>query len=593
MGGARRAGRTKKIAKPGGGTESGRREIPMTESEKPGPSGARPWSRDLLALAAAFGVLYFLMIGRAALGNPDEGRYAEIPREMLQTGDWVTPRLDGLPYFEKPPLGYWVTAACLRVLGQGQGAARSMPALFGVGGVLLTYAAARRLYGRRAGILSAVVLGTSILYLALTRLLILDLAVSVLMSATLFLFILGIREPPGPRRRLFFLGLYATAALATLTKGLIGVLLTGAVMFLWLLLLGQWRRLRPLHLPLGTLVFLAIALPWHLLVNARNPGWAHFYFVHEQWERFLAPSGHGRTGPWWYFIPAVILGLFPWTGFLWPALRDALRGGWRARRGAAEAWYLVIWAGFIFLFFSKSQSKLVPYILPVFPPLAVLVGAWLARRVEADEPGRLRPGLRVHAVVCVVLAAAVGVFAARPGLFRMNPDQAVALRPYEILAGLVLLGGAAAGQALAARTRAAVVALVVSMAVFFGVLAAAERVFQKPGTRELALDVAALARPGDTVCHYHEFFHDFTFYARRTVVLVGFRGELDEPQNDRAGREGGQFIDEAEFRRRWAGPGRIFVVARKRDIAELFADPAFHYHLLAASPDHTLFSNRP
>jgi 4-amino-4-deoxy-L-arabinose transferase-like glycosyltransferase len=590
---ARRAGRTKKIAKPGVGNESGRRAIPMTESEKPGPSGARPWSRDLLLLAAAFGVLYFFMIGRAALGNPDEGRYAEIPREMLRTGDWVTPRLDGLPYFEKPPLGYWVTAACLRVLGPGEGAARAMPALFGVGGVLLTYAAARRLCGRRAGILSAVVLGTSVLYLALTRVLILDLAVSVLMSATLFLFILGIREPPGPRRRGLFLGLYATAALATLTKGLIGVLLTGAVMFLWLLLLDEWRRLRPLHLAPGALVFLAIALPWHLLVNARNPGWARFYFVHEQWERFLAPSGHGRTGPWWYFIPAVILGLFPWTGFLWPALRDALRGGWRARRVAADAWYLVIWAGFIFLFFSKSQSKLVPYILPVFPPLAVLVGTWLARRLEAGDAARLRWGLRTHAVISVVLAAAVGVVAARPDLFRMNPDQAEALRPCAILAGLVLLGGAAAVQALAARPRAAVAALVASMAVFFGVLAAAERVFQKPGTRELALDVAALARPGDTVCHYHEFFHDFTFYARRTVVLVGFRGELDEPQNDRAGREGGQFIDEAEFRRRWEGPGRIFVVARKRDIAELFADPAFHYHLLAASPDHTLFSNRP
>jgi 4-amino-4-deoxy-L-arabinose transferase-like glycosyltransferase len=565
----------------------------MTESDNPGPAaGTARWSRDLVLLAAAFGLLYFLVLGRAALGNPDEGRYAEIPREMAATGDWVTPRLDGLPYFEKPPLGYWAIAGCLRLLGDNETGARAMPALFGVAGVLLTYASARRLLGRRAGILSGVVLGTSLLYMAMTRVLILDLAVSVLMSATLFLFIIGVSEPPGARRRWLFMGLYATAALATLTKGLIGVLLTGAVMFLWLLLLGQWRRLRPLYLPSGLALFLLIALPWHLLVEARNPGWAQFYFVHEQWDRFLAPSGHSREGPWWYFVAPVLFGLFPWTGFLWQAVRGALPGGWRGRREAATGWYLVLWAAIIFVFFSKSHSKLVPYIMPVFPPLAVLLGSWLDRRLGDGDARRLRAGLWVHGALCLLFAAAIGLVVARPAHFRMDAEQAQALRPYA-LGGLLVLIAWAAAASLRRRARGAIIALAAGAAVYFASVALAHREAQKPGTRELALRVAALARPGDAVMHYHEFFHDFTFYAARTVVLVGFRGELDEPQNDAIGRSTGTFIDEAEFRRRWEGPARIFVVARKRDITELFADPAFHYHLLAASPDHYLFSNRP
>jgi 4-amino-4-deoxy-L-arabinose transferase-like glycosyltransferase len=214
------------------------------------PSAApQSWRRDLLLLAVSFGALYFAVLGGHPLSNPDEGRYASIPREMIASHDYVTPRLNGVNYFEKPPLLYWAVAGCMQVFGFNEWAVRIMPALSGLGGVLLTYAAARRWQGRAVGLASAVVLGTSLLFFALSRILILDMAVSMLMCATLFCFILGVREAPGARRRWLFYGLYASAALATLTKGLIGFLVTGAVMFLWLLIFNQWKRLRPLHLP--------------------------------------------------------------------------------------------------------------------------------------------------------------------------------------------------------------------------------------------------------------------------------------------------------------------------------------------------------
>ncbi len=554
-----------------------------------------PWRLDLLGLVLVFGLLFGFRLGSHPLANPDEGRYAEIPREMLATGDWVTPRLNGVNYFEKPPLVYWVTAAAEKFSGPCEWSVRAVPVLFALGGVLLTYAAGRRLHGRLAGLAAAAMLGTTLLWFALSRILLLDMAVSVLMSAVLFCFILGVREPAGPRRRWLFYGLYASMALATLTKGLIGFLVTGAVMFLWLLIFNQWKRLRPLYLPTGALLFLALALPWHLLAAARNPTWAHRYFVFEHWERFFSRAS-GHPGPWWYFVPIVLFGFFPWSGFLWAAVRKALRGGWTRRHENADAWFFVTWAGFIFLFFSISHSKLPPYILPVFPALAVLVGAWLAKTLDsgAAAVAWLRTGLRVFAFLCGLLAMALLVAVLWPALVKMDAAQALMLQPPAfVMTAVLLLGGILAPWLARTRgPRAALAAMAATAALFFGTLQIAAPDINKPGTKSLALLVKSSARPGDRVLHYHEFFHDFTFYAERVVDVVAYKGEL-ELEEDAAARASGRFIEEARFRQLWTGAGRLWVVARKRDVKELFADPAFRYHLLGESPDHYLFSNQP
>lgn len=551
-----------------------------------------PWRRDLFLLLAVFGLVFFFQLGDSFLVNPDEGRYAEIPREMLATGDWVLPRLDGVYYFEKPPLVYWCIASLMKVFGPDEFAIRTTPALFALGGVLLTYAAARRLHDRATGLASATVLGTCILYFGLGRILILDMAVSVLMSATLFCFILGVREAPGPRRRWFFYGLYASAALATLAKGLIGFLVTGAVMFLWLLLFNQWRRLRPLHLTSGIALFLAIAAPWHILAAQRNDVWANFYFIHEHWTRFTTTE-HGRYEPWWYFIPVLLGGLFPWTGFLWPALRDALKGGWARRKENADAWFLVVWAAFIFLFFSKSQSKLIPYILPVFPALAVLIGAWLARHVRDNNSAALRPWLWIYTPFAALLGVAMAYVVLQPGVIR-NAAQMAALRPNGIVSAVALLAGAFLAPWLARRRTALATLLAVALPALTLELslAHAQDEISRPGTRDLALKFKDLVRPGDRVYHYHEFFHDFTFYSGHTVGTVDYISEL-EVRIDRAAQASGRFIDSAEFRRQWAGPGRVWAVARKEDVTALFGDATFRYHLIAESRWHYLFSNQP
>ena len=546
-----------------------------------------PWRRDLLWLTLAFSALFGFALGSRPLANPDEGRYAEIPREMLATGDWITPQLNAVPYFEKPPLVYWTGAVALKFFGGSEWSMRLTPALFALGGVLLTYAATRRLFGRGAGLGAAIVLGTSMLYFALARLLILDMAVSILMAATLFCFILGVREPVSARRRWFVYGLYASAALATLTKGLMGFLVTGAVMFLWLLIFNQWRRLRPLYLPSGLTLFLAVAAPWHVLVAIRNPDWVQAYLVREHWQRFTVDLG--RVQPWWFFIPILAAGFFPWTGFLWSAWREALRGGWSRRRENVDVWFFATWAAFMFLFYSKSQSKLIPYILPVLPPLATVVGLWLARQWERPAARRRFAGFSLG---CIILAGALVVVVTKPGLIK-DAAQADALRPFGWSMAAVLLAGGVLAWLLGRRDgRLAVAMMAATMVIFYPLLSMAATDIQRPGTRELALVAKARIEAEDRVYHYWGFFHDFVYYSGRTVGLVDYTDELGAQflaPDERAAR----FITTAELRRQWAEPRRVWLVVRKRDTAALFAEAAFRRHVIAENRTHYLLSNQP
>jgi len=224
----------------------------------------------------------------------------------------------------------------------------------------------------------------------------------------------------------------------------------------------------------------------------------------------------------------------------------------------------------------------------------VLVGRWLAASLDEGWL-RLRGGLRVFGFAAGLLAVALVVVVLRPGLVHgMTADQAGALQPAAfVLAAILLLGGIVApALARTGRARAALGIMAATIGLFCSVLTFAAARIQRPGTKELARFVQAHAGPVDRVLHYHEFFHDFPFYAGRLVDVVGFKGEL-ELEEDAAARASGRFLDEAAFRRLWLLPGRVFAVARKKDTKELFADPAFNYHLLAQSEDHYLFSNQP
>ncbi|HZT62734.1 MAG TPA: phospholipid carrier-dependent glycosyltransferase, partial [Burkholderiales bacterium] len=280
----------------------------------------------LFALLAAFALLWFCNLGYRHLVKPDEGRYADIPREMVASGDWLTPRLNGYKYFEKPPLQYWATAISLSAFGMDEWAARLWPALTGFLGVLLVFWAGNRLFAPPAGLLGAAVTASSALYAIVGHLLTLDMALSFFMSASVFAFAVAQAERDEAGRRRWMLCGWAAMALAVLTKGLVGAVLPVTAAGIYVIVQRDWRLLSRLELVRGGLLFLAIAAPWFVAVSLANPEFARFFFIHEHFERFLTKE-QDRYQPLWYFIPVLLIGIVPWIVALLPALRSAWRRG--------------------------------------------------------------------------------------------------------------------------------------------------------------------------------------------------------------------------------------------------------------------------
>jgi 4-amino-4-deoxy-L-arabinose transferase-like glycosyltransferase len=265
-----------------------------------------------MLLAAVFLAVWFGNLDYRKLIRPDEGRYAEISREMAVTGDWITPRLNGIKYFEKPPLQYWATAAAYRTFGEHEWTARLWSAITGFLGILLVLFAGRSLFGIATGFYASLILASSAGYVATAHFNALDMGLAFFLTATLLAYLLAQRPEATPlANRLWTLAAWAAAALAVLSKGLIGIVVPAAVLAIYVVLQRDFARLRGLHWGMGITVFLLIAAPWFVLVQLANPEFARFFFVHEHFERFLT-TVHRRVEPWWIFFPILAIGMVPW-----------------------------------------------------------------------------------------------------------------------------------------------------------------------------------------------------------------------------------------------------------------------------------------
>src|SRR4051812_11861747 len=277
---------------------------------------------------------------------------------MAASGDWVTPRLNGLKYFEKPPLQYWATAVAFEALGESEWSARLYVWLCALATVLLVGYTGGRLSGPPgAGLAAMLVLMASPYFVMMGGVVTLDTGLTLWTTVTLCAFLLA--ERPGTRpalRRRWMLLAWAGMALAVLSKGLVGIVFPAAALGLHCLVQRDFSPLRRMEWLRGGLVFALIAVPWFVLVSRANPEFARFFFVHEHFERFLT-TAHRRTEPWWFFIPILLAGFLPWTVSLLPAISH----GWRlpARRGELAPWrFSLLWALFVVAFFSLSGSKL-------------------------------------------------------------------------------------------------------------------------------------------------------------------------------------------------------------------------------------------
>lgn len=339
-----------------------------------------------LILAIAFAGVLSL-----PLAEPDEARYAETARLMVASGDWLVPRLERSPFLDKPPLLYWLSALSFEIFGVSDASARLPIFLSALLCLALTYTQSKRAFSKPAARMAVVVLASSPLFFGLEQLLTMDMLLTACTTAGMAAVWRGVRDDD---RRWIYVGYLATA-LGVLAKGPIAVLLVWLPILLYAAAQRDFAVARQCLQWRGIVGLIALCAPWFLLVNARVAGFLADFWWHHHVERFLNPWHHRE--PAWFYAPVALVGLFPWS-VLWLLAPEAARAAVTDVRRHATSTYLVLCILVPFVLFSVSSSKLIPYVLPAIPPLAVLIGAVYHRILQRAAPTLLARGGILFAV---------------------------------------------------------------------------------------------------------------------------------------------------------------------------------------------------
>ncbi len=486
----------------------------------------RSYTQDTILIAVLASVLFGILLGFRPLSSPDEGRYTEIPREMVATGDYVTPRLNGVKYFEKPVLMYWLTAGMIKLFGVNEWALRFWPALFTVIGCVGTYAFARSFYNRGIALASATVLSSSLLYYAHSRILILDMALSILMTLSLMSVFYALCNIHKKLRCNIALSVFfVSSACAILTKGLVGIIIPGCIIILWSL---YYKNLELLKLIFkswwGIALFLVIAVPWHVLVATENPEFFDFYFIHEQFLRFFTKI-HRRYQPIWFFIPIIFLGFYPWSQFLWRALKNSVLSVKQKQSTYLVDGFLLIWVTFIILFYSLSSSKLIPYIVPVFPPLSIFIGKIV---YELWNKATLLPGYKKEVVIFQGMSGILAVAFYIALYTEELIDLLLVVRCVCILICVLMLGIVATLYFFnKMHSKAVICSMLITGICMFLPLNICWNAVEGRSVKDIAMLINNNYGPNIKVICYRKYYQDLPAYLGRTVHIANWSGELD------------------------------------------------------------------
>ncbi len=580
-----------------------------------------------------FSVVYFGSLFSPGLEDDADSTHAEAAREMLVTHDYVTLKINGNRYLEKAPLMYWAVSSCYLVFGTNEFAAHLPVALAMLLLVLLAMRWGERAFGVRAGIYAGLFISSAAGCYLFTRILIPEAILSFFIAASFYFFATALDEKDAWR---WYAG-YAGMALAVLTKGLLAIVVVGLALLLYVVVSGEWRRWREFHLFTGTLLFLAIAAPWHVLAGIRNPHFFWFYFVNEHFMRFLGrriPKDYNKQTNSLYWTLHLVW-LFPWSLYLPVALRRPI-AMWRARRklsgGNASRAALnfrsrtdvlcLAWAGVTLVFFSFSTNQEY-YTFPAYFPILLLIAARVADEEEAGPRRWLEWSAGILAVICIAVSAvlAAGLWSSRHlpfvsdiGTVLAKPDLQVetlsmghmldltgesfaALRLPAILAAIVLLIGPAFAFWL--RRRGAQVAATwvtaATMAIFL-IAAHIALVRFDPflGSRTMAREIAPELRPTDRVMIYGDqsFGSSLLFYLARPIELINgnttsmWWGSTypDAPHI---------FLNDRQLQEAWNSPQRVFLFVPQHERAKVESLLPGPLHVASELSGKVILMNHP
>jgi 4-amino-4-deoxy-L-arabinose transferase-like glycosyltransferase len=511
-----------------------------------------------IALLAA--VIWFALLGYRELIEPDEGRYAEIPREMIAAGDWLTPRLDGYKYFEKPPLQYWTTAISFELFGQSNATARLWSVSAGFACALFVWFLGARLFDPQSGFYAFIFTISGALFSVLAHVLTLDTTLTFfLVTGIGCLAIAQSRRDDRTQLRNWMLAGWVALAGAVMTKGLIGLVLPGGAVVVYSLWQRDWLLWKNLHLGKGLLLFMALVAPWFIVMSGEHEEFARFFFIHEHFERYTT-TVHNREGSIFYFVPLLVFGIAPWLA---SAVQAMVRPGFGWKTGprnefdaARLLWVFVV---LTFVFFSLGDSKLPSYIQPVMPIIALLAGRSMAAR----------PGLRGNAWIMLLLASALlvtGLLSSRFAGDNFPVEYLLGFRSWIFAAAAALCLGAAiafggARHAMRNTALAGILALLGFQAIGWGY----QEFSPLRSSALIAQQIDAQGLADVPIYSVGKYPQSLSFYLGKTISLVDHTGELAmgiKAEPERKPATSRQFIE------RWQQETQAVALFKLRDYAE-------------------------
>ncbi len=498
--------------------------------------------------------VYFSGLGDYGFIDPDEGRYSEIPREMIETGDFITPRLNYVKYFEKPIMHYWLTAAAFMTFGQNEFAGRVVPVSLGLLGCVITFLLALRVTKDfRAGVISGLVLASSVLWYGISRLNITDMTLTFFFTGAMYFFRVWAEDT---ERKFWLIIFYVFMALAVMSKGLIGVVLPGGIAVIYSLLTGQGKKiLSRIFSPTAILIFFAVCAAWFVPVCMANHDFFEFFFVREHFLRYTTTI-HERWQPFWFFGPVLLAGFVPWTGLLADVFR-AIFGKCRLI-DKKDGIFLGLWFLMPFVFFSMSSSKLVTYILPCFPPMAVLAGASLA-----SMSGKEFRRFAVISTLILVPLAITGIVWPR---FTDDTDVIAMAVPAAMLAVSLAVFWGTSLLLLKNIRAAALVLCVLGLGVMYsasGAYMIESELLSHKDTAEIIKTIDGI----DDVVVFQKLMQGMNYYLERRTVTADIVDELEFGAAQEKSPK--WFISKEELIAQWKTPKHIAAIARRKHVDSL------------------------
>ncbi|MFH1553152.1 MAG: glycosyltransferase family 39 protein [Candidatus Omnitrophota bacterium] len=470
----------------------------------------------VILLLAVTLFLFFFKLGDMALTDPDETFYAQTAKEMLNAGEWVTPTIFGKPQFEKPVLYYWFVVASYMVFGVSEFAARFPSVILAIAGVLGVYFLGRLLFSPLCGFFSGLILATCAQYIVLARACVTDMALMTFILFCLVFFLMG--QATG--KKTHYLISSAMAALAVLTKGPIGLFIPAVVVGLYVLLNRQWKKaFKGIPTFWCVLVFIAICLPWYLaVIRVHGSVFIAEFFGFQNITRFLKPE-HRIGDSALFYIPVIIAGFFPWSLFLPLGAWDMYRNRKASSRLKAPGLFLLIWFLTVFLFFSFSRTKLVTYIFPLFPVMALVTGRFWERFVlRGAEDKSVRKSMNISYIIFAVfgILAMVGIF------FVVKHEYAQATGGAILVTGVFAVGLSAAVVLFLCDKKIlsfssivlAVVLLCVPLIIYIMPI-----IGEFESSKALSFKVKEVSKPGEPLGGEDDHRRGIAFYTDRTDIV--------------------------------------------------------------------------